>query len=141
LQEQKVLHLHMEKKSIGTTEIKPIDAKIVAVTTLKAEKMTSDSILCGFEYKGKKIAREFISPFLNDENIKLWRKITLAVLLNKKPATINDAGLEFEKYKSQIMNQTVIVTYDADDESVFGIGKTDDNMFFPAQYNLWDTAE
>jgi len=136
----------MEKKAPATTAkedepIKPIKAKIVAVTTLRIAPLSSDSVLCGFEFNGKKIAREFISPFLNDKNLKLWRKLTFSVLTGKKPANVTDASLEFEKYKSTIMNQEVYITYDDDVEGVLGIGHSVDNMFYPEAYGLLDTIE
>jgi hypothetical protein len=131
----------MEKKTAPAAQIKPMEAKIVGVTTLHREGLHSDSVLCGFEFEGKKIAREFISPFMNDKNIKLWRKLTLAVLTGKKPAGIVDASLEFAKYKEAVSGQTVAIAYDDEEEAVFGIGHSAENMFFPEAYGLWDEAQ
>ena len=120
--------------------VHPIKARIAGAITFRTEQgIYSDSILVTFEDDGIKITREFPSPFLNEENIKMWRRIVLIAVLDEKVATDNDSIYEFENYKNSISSRDVYIAYE--EGEVYAIGVNSNNMFFPDEYGLWDEPE
>jgi len=120
--------------------VNPIKARIAGATTFRSEEgIYSDSILVTFEEDGDKISREFASPFLNEENIKLWRRLTLYVILNKPIQTDNDKIYDFENYRSSISGRDTYIAYEQG--VVYAIGANPNNMFFPDEYGLWNEPE
>ena len=115
-------------------------AKISSVTTFKSEDgVNSDSILLTFVDEGEKLSKEFASPFLNDENMRMWRRIVYYAVLGKLPPTDDDGAFVFSNYKNLISGRDVYVAYDGSE--VYAIGKKYNNMFFPEEYGLWDLQE
>lgn len=122
--------------------VTPIKARINGATTFKTDEgIYSDSVLVTFEDDGGKIIREFESPFLNEENIRMWRKLVLYVVLNEQIPTDNDQIFDFDKYKSVLSGRDVYIAYDGNYNAVYAIGVNPNNMFFPDEYGLWDEPE
>ena len=54
--------------------------KIITVATNKVESVCSDSILVEFMYDNKKVAHEMLSQFMDEKNIREWRRLILSVI-------------------------------------------------------------
>ncbi|MDR0461769.1 MAG: hypothetical protein LBG88_00305 [Christensenellaceae bacterium] len=119
-------------------EIKPIKAKIVAVTVFSEEGLYTDSIMLNFDYgKGIKYG-EFASPELDATNIRMWRKVILLAVRgesSKDDSIVNS----FKSFKAEIFGKEVYVMYSG--QEVIGIGKDSDNIFYPDAYQLWDDVD
>jgi hypothetical protein len=114
----------------------PIKAKIVSVTALESEGIYGDSILLSFEYEGKTRTSEFESPLLNEENMRMWRRLVLAVVLDKKVKKDDSSIYVFDSYRAAINGKEVHIAFDG--VEIYAMGRDPKNMFFPEEYSLWD---
>ena len=117
-----------------------LKAKIVSVTSYNMDGAFADSILVSFkDAQGVLQYKEFESPLLIAENIRMWRRVVLTVLLGRKVLSNEKPVNSFAEYKKQIYGQEVYVDYDG--EEVNAIGKDPKNMFYPEVYGLWGSGE
>jgi len=119
---------------VADEEENPIEAKIISATTSESQGLHSDSLLLSFTYEGAKMAKAFTSPFLNDENILLWRRVVMAVIWNQTVAENDPTLRDFELFKGDVLNTKVYIAFDG--EMVHAVGNNPKNMFWPSEYGL-----
>jgi len=115
-------------------ENKPAKGKILHASTAEVEGVRNDSILLAFEHEGQKLQQEFTSPFMNDDNMQMWRKIVIYAVTGTKLADDNASTENFANYQSAIVGQDVFVVYNGED--IVGIGRDASNIFYPAAYGM-----
>ena len=113
---------------------KPLRAKITSVLTDSSEDIHIDTILVNYEDGEKTVKGEFTSPFLNTENLMLWRRVVLGAVLRQKAEANDDRISDFSKYKSALELKEVFVANDSGE--IYGIGKDADNLFIPEAYGI-----
>ena len=115
----------------------PIKAKIASVSALENEGIHGESILLSFEYQGKGRTAEFESPLLNEENMRMWRRLVLSVVLDKRIKKDDQAIYVFDSYRNAINSREVYIAYNG--AEIYAMGRETGNMFFPDEYGLWET--
>ena len=118
----------------------PIKGKIVGATTLEAGGVASDSISVEFAQGGIKQTAEFVSPYLNAENMKMWRKVVMSVVWNQKILDTDPSLNGFENYRKELLNAQVFIVWHPE-HGIYGIGKKSDQLFFPDAYGISNDAE
>ena len=116
-----------------------IKARILSVETATQYGIHADSIIVSFEFDDRARKEDFGSPFLSEENILLWRRLVLCVVLDERVPANDGRYTIFEQYKSKVEGEDVYIAFDG--REVFAIGKDPKNMFFPHEYGLWDLPE
>ncbi|MCL2228376.1 MAG: hypothetical protein FWC00_00940 [Firmicutes bacterium] len=124
--------------SVGEKEEKEklVEATIVAVQSSFIEnRLFYDEVLVRFKVDETTQLKMFNSPLLEADDIRLWRRIVLTAVTGNETSPIARAVNFFKDYKSTLMGKKVLVSWI--DHDVWGIGKTDDKMFYPGQHGLW----
>ena len=106
----------------------------------RIENIFGDRIMFTFtDTNGKLQYGDFDSPFLNAENMRMWRRLCLCAILDKAMEADHPAVNSFKEYKAAIFGAELHIAYEAGD--IIGIGVNPDNIFYPDAYNLWDLPE
>jgi len=113
-----------------------IPARITAVETQESGGAHADSVFVTFEHNDRTRKEDFGSPLLNGDNILLWRRLVLSVVLDERVPADDNRFKNFSAYKSNIEGQNIYIAYDG--REVFALGRDPKNMFFPHEYGLWD---
>ena len=115
-----------------------VKADVINTQIIEINGVTRDVVLVGINLDGKPATGEFESPFLNAENLIEWRRIVVrAVTGNRLPE--DDKSMEnIGAYQSTIVGNQIFADYEHSDIGIVirGIGKTEDNIFYPAAYGL-----
>jgi len=115
----------------------PIKARITKALQQKRENILGEAIMLTFEFEGKTREEDFGSPLLTEENMLLWRRITLSVILDQRSIKVEDSRVQnFEEYKQAVEQQEVFIAFNG--VEVYAVGANPKNMFFPYEYGLWD---
>jgi len=115
----------------------PIKARITSAVQQKRENILGEAIMLSFEFEGKTREEDFGSPLLTEENMVLWRRITLSAVLDQRSVKVEDPRVQdFEQYKSAVVQKEVFIAFNG--AEVYAVGANPKNMFFPYEYGLWD---
>jgi len=118
---------------------RPIKAKITSVVTAESDGINADSVMVRFTYEGEERTEDFGSPLLNEENMRMWRRLVLSVVLDDRVSPDDRRIQIFGNYKSVMEGRDVYIAFDG--AEVHAIGRNPKHMFFPYEYGLWDTPK
>ena len=115
-----------------------LKGKIVSVAATKTEAgKYMDTVIITYEKGDQTIYGDFCSPQLKAENIRLWRKIMLKAILGRQAINDDMVANVFKDYKASIYKKNIYVVPDEKYIDIVGIGKDQDNIFYPDAYGLF----
>jgi len=116
--------------------------KIVAVTANRTDSgKYIDTLIISYKRGEANEYSDFLSPPLRADDIRLWRKIMLKAILGRNAINDDIVVNVFKDYKAAIYKKDVYVVPDEKFIEILGIGKTNDNIFYPDAYGAFDDAD
>jgi len=101
-----------------------LKGKIISVGQTLGPEVISETITLEFN----KRKEDFESPFMNAENMRMWRRIVYHAVTGKNVPVEDMHASDFAVYQSAIVGRNVLVLFD---NRVRGFGKDDKAIFIP----------